>query len=38
MTAFPVPMLARKVSLDGGFIRIGAELTVEELLPILNKR
>jgi|GEM_PF-957001 len=38
MKAFPVPMLARKVSLDGGFIRIGAELTVEELLPILNKR
>ena len=38
MTAFPVPMLARSVSLDGGFIRIGAELTVEELLPILNKR
>ena len=38
MTAFPVPMLARKVSLDGGFIRIGTELTVEELLPILNKR
>jgi hypothetical protein len=38
MTAFPVPMLARKVSLDGGFIRIGAELTVEEVLPILNKR
>jgi len=37
MTAFPVPMLARSVSLDGGFIRIGAELTVEELLPILNK-
>lgn len=38
MTAFPVPMLARSVSLDGGFIRIGAELTVEDLLPILNKR
>lgn len=38
MTAFPVPMLARSVSLDGGFIRIGAELTVDELLPILNKR
>ena len=38
MTAFPVPMLARSVSLDGGFIRIGAELTVEELLPVLNKR
>ncbi|MFZ4781472.1 MAG: LmeA family phospholipid-binding protein [Armatimonadaceae bacterium] len=38
MMAFPVPMLARNVSLDGGFIRIGAELTVEELLPILNKR
>ena len=38
MTAFPVPMLAHSVSLDGGFIRIGAELTVEELLPILNKR
>ena len=38
MTACPVPMLARNVSLDGGFIRIGAELTVEELLPILNKR
>lgn len=38
MTAFPVPMLARNVSFDGGFIRIGAELTVDELLPILNKR
>ena len=38
MTAFPVPMLPRNVSLDGGFIRIGAELTVDELLPILNKR
>lgn len=38
MTAFPVPMLARSVALDGGFIRIGAELTVDELLPILNKR
>lgn len=38
MTSFPVPMLARSVSLDGGFIRIGAELTVDELLPILNKR
>ncbi len=38
MSAFPVPMLARSVSLDGGFIRIGAELTIDELLPILNRR